>query len=399
MTNPAPLERNRPAHRPRRLSRCYSIGDLREVARRRLPTPIFHYADGGADDEVTLRRNTAAFDQYALLARSLQDVSTVDLSTNLFGQRLALPFLCSPTGMSRLFHVGAERAVARAAARAGTVYSLSTMATTSIEEIAAESNGPKMFQIYIFKDRELTYELVERSRAAGYEVLCLTIDTPLAGNRERDRITGMEMPPRFTVASLASFATHPRWAFDYLLNRDFNIKNVEHRVDALAGGSMGLIDYVNEQFDRSVTWSDVERVRARWAGPFVIKGVQSITDARNAVAAGATALMISNHGGRQLDGALAPVQLIRRIRDAVGESIELIVDGGIRRGTHVLKSLALGANACSVGRAYLYGLAAGGEAGVDRAFQLLAEEIARSMALIGASRISDLTPDVVEQLG
>ena len=383
------------ARRPRSLSRCYSVEDLRHLAWRKLPAPLFHYIDGGADDEVTLRRNSAAFDDYVFMPRTLSNVSSVDTSTTLLGKRIGVPFILSPTGMSRLFHQDAETAVARAAARAGTIYSLSTMGTTSLEDIVRTSDGPKMFQVYLFKDNGLTAELVERCGAARYDALCLTIDTPLAGNRERDRVTGMEMPPRFTLASLLSFATHPGWSLAYLSNRDFDIKNVSHRVNALDGKSMSLIEYVNSQFDRSVGWDDVAALRARWPGPFVIKGVQSIIDAKRAVDAGASALMISNHGGRQLDGTMAPVDLVSGIRDAVGGQVELIVDGGVRRGSHVLKALALGANACSIGRAYLYGLAAGGEAGVDRALTLLSEEIARNMALLGVTSVSGVSADLV----
>lgn len=387
-----------PTRRPRSLARCYSVQDLRFLAWRKLPSPLFHYLDGGADDEVTLRRNTSAFDNYAFLPRTLRDVSAIDTSTTLLGKRIAVPFILSPTGMSRLFHQGGELSVARAAARAATIYSLSTMATTRLEDVARATDGPKMFQVYLFKDKGLTAEFVQRCVAARYDALCLTIDTPLAGNRERDRVTGMQIPPRFTLRSLLSFAGHPGWSLAYLLNPDFDIKNVAHRVNALQGKAISLIDYVNSQFDRTVGWDDVASLRSLWPGPFVVKGVQSVADASKAVEAGATACMISNHGGRQLDGTMAPVDLVPRIRDAVGGVIELIVDGGVRRGSHVLKALALGADACSIGRAYLYGLAAGGEAGVDRALDLLAGEIARDMALLGATRLSDVTADLVERM-
>jgi len=354
--------------------------------------------DGGADDEVTLARNTSAFDKYAFLPRTLRDVSAIDTSTTLLGKRIAVPFILSPTGMSRLFHQGGELAVTRAAARAATIYSLSAMATTRLEDVASATDGPKLFQVYLFKDKGLTAEFVQRCIDARFDALCLTIDTPLAGNRERDRVTGMSIPPRFGLRSLLSFASHPGWSLAYLLNPDFDIKNVAHRVDALQGKSISLIDYVNSQFDRTVGWDDVASLRSLWPGPFVVKGVQSVADARKAVEAGASACMISNHGGRQLDGTLAPVDLVSRIRDEVGDAIELIVDGGVRRGSHVLKALALGANACSIGRAYLYGLAAGGEAGVDRALDLLRGEIVRNMALLGATRLSDVSADLVERV-
>lgn len=386
-----------PTRRPRSLARCYSVKDLRLLAWRKLPSPLFHYLDGGADDEVTLGRNTSAFDDYAFLPRTLRDVSAIDTSTTLLGRKIAVPFILSPTGMSRLFHQGGELAVARAAARAGTIYSLSTMATTALEDVARATDGPRMFQVYLFKDKGLTAEFVQRCVAARYDALCLTIDTPLAGNRERDRVTGMQIPPRFTLRSLLSFASHPGWSLACLLNPDFDIKNVAHRVDAFQGKSLSVIDYVNSQFDRTAGWDDVASLRSLWPGPFVVKGVQSVADARKAVGAGATACMISNHGGRQLDGAIAPVDLVPRIRDAVGDAIELIVDGGVRRGSHVLKALALGANACSIGRAYLYGLAAGGEEGVDRALDLLSAEVVRDMALLGATRVPEVTADLVER--
>jgi L-lactate dehydrogenase (cytochrome) len=372
------------------LDRCFNTADLRQAAKRALPAPMFHYIDGGADDEVTLRRNTSAFDGYELIPSQLNDIESINLKTTLFGKQLDLPFFLSPTGMSRLFHHGKELAVARAADTHGALYCLSTLATTSLEEIAAAHPGPKMFQVYILKDRGLTRELVERCKAAQYDALCLTADTPLAGNRERDLRTGMTMPPRFTLSSLWSFAMHPAWAFNFLLKPDFRLANVAHRVDALGGGSMALIDYVNSQFDRTLTWKDAEWLAEEWGGPFVIKGLQSVEDAQRARDIGASAIMISNHGGRQLDGAPAPIDCIEPIRDAVGNDLELIVDGGIRRGNHIVKALALGADACSIGRPYLYGLAAGGEAGVHRSIEILKTETERTMALMGCNEVTNL---------
>jgi L-lactate dehydrogenase (cytochrome) len=371
------------------LSRCHDIADLRRVARARLPAPMFHYLDGGADDEWTLRRNTAAFDDYELMPNYLVDISRIDLGTTLFGRHLEMPLFCAPTGMSRLFHHEAEPAVARTAAAFGTFYTLSTLATTSLERIAEVCPGPKMFQIYILKDRGLTREFVERCRAARYDALCLTVDAAVAGNRERDKRTGMTMSPRFTLRSLASFAAHPRWWLHALMHPDFRLANLLHHARA-SESHRSVIEYVNDQFDRSVTWDDVEWLVDQWRGPFVIKGLQSVHDARRAVEVGATAIMISNHGGRQLDGAPAPVDCVVPIRDAIGNALELVVDGGIRRGTHVLKALALGANACSVGRAYLYGLAAGGEQGVAHALGLLRAEIERGLALLGCPSLKGL---------
>ncbi|MEM9881188.1 MAG: alpha-hydroxy acid oxidase [Pseudomonadota bacterium] len=377
------------------VNKAHNVMDFRAGAKSRLPAPMFHYIDGGADDEWSLRNNTSAFDKYELEPSQLRDVSQVDLTTRVLGVDLSMPLICAPTGMTRLFHHDKEFAVARAAARAGVMYSLSTMATTGMEELADSTAGPKMFQIYIFKDRALTKEFVQRARDARYDALCLTVDTALAGNRERDKRTGMVMPPRPTLASLLSFAASPHWSFHFLKNPSFALANVAHRVDALGAGAMGLIDYVNSQFDRSVTWDDVAWLAEQWDGPFVIKGLQSPGDAARARDVGATAIMVSNHGGRQLDSAPAPIDCIAPMRDKIGGDLELIVDGGVRRGVHVLKALALGANACSFGRPYLYGLAAAGEKGVDRVLSLMREEIARSLALMGAARICDVQPDSV----
>jgi L-lactate dehydrogenase (cytochrome) len=369
------------------------------MAEKRLPAPMFHYIDGGSDDEWTLRRNTTAFDDYELMPDYLRDISTIDLRTTLLGQPVALPLFLAPTGMSRLFHHEAEPGAARAAQGFGIYYTLSTMGTTRLEDIAALGAGPWMFQIYILKDRSLTTEFVARCKAAKYHALCLTVDTPLAGNRERDRVTGMVLPPRFTLKSFASFAAHPRWAFHLLRNPDFQVANVSHRVDVLSKSTVSLIDYVNGQFDRTVTWDDVAWLVKEWGGPFVIKGLQSVADAKRAVDVGASAIMISNHGGRQLGATPAPIDCVARIRDAVGDKLELIVDGGVRRGTHIIKALALGANACSIGRPYLYGLASGGQRGVERALGLLKAELERSMALLGCRSLAEIRPGHVRRVG
>jgi L-lactate dehydrogenase (cytochrome) len=381
------------------LQRCFNIEDLRREARRKLPAPIYHYLDGGADDEVSLRRNTSDFDRYALLPSVLVDVSEISLKTKLLGVDVDVPLLLSPTGMSRLFHRGKELSAARAAKAVGAFYSLSTMATTSLEDVAQASTGPKMFQVYIFKDRGLTRELVQRCKESNYDALCLTVDTPVAGNRERDLRTGFVMPPKLTISSLLSFFASPGWSWDYLLDPKFTLANVAHRVDALGQkGDMSVIEYVNSQFDRSVNWKDAEWLSGEWGRPFVIKGLSQPGDARMAASIGAKALMISNHGGRQLDGALSPIECLAPIRDAVGERLDLIVDGGIRRGTHILKALALGATACSIGRPYLYGLAAGGQAGVEHALRLLLDELARDLALLGCRTLEELGQQHVRQV-
>ncbi|MCY4041145.1 MAG: alpha-hydroxy acid oxidase [Gammaproteobacteria bacterium] len=379
-----------------KLGHCRNIDDLRARARAKLPAPMFHYIDGGADDEVSLRRSTAAFDDYELRPQYLQNIEDIDLSTRVLGADLDVPFFLSPTGMSRLFHHHRELGAARAAEKFGTLYSLSTVGTASIEEIAETVSCPKMFQIYVLRDRELTREFVARCKEAGFQALCLTVDTPVAGNRERDFVHGMSMPPRFGLKSLWSFATHPGWAFNLLRHRDFRLANVVHRVDALASGAMSLIQYVNSQFDPTINWKDAEWIINEWGGPFAIKGLLTPEDARRAVDVGASAIMISSHGGRQLDTTPAPVDCIAPMREAVGDAIELILDGGVRRGTHILKALALGADACSFGRPYLYGLAAGGQAGVERALHLLRQELVRDMSLIGCRTIKDLAKDRVQ---
>ena len=379
----------------RGLGRCLNVEDFRRAARRRLPAPLYHYIDGGADDETTLARNTAAFDAVGLIPSALTDVEALDLSTSVLGQTIDWPVFLSPTGMSRLFHHDGERAVARAAAEAGTMYTLSTLSTVSIEEIGSLTTAPKCFQIYIHKDRGLTREFVARCKTSGYAALCLTVDTVVAGNRERDLVTGMVMPPRPTLSALFSFATHLDWSINYLLRDKFELANVAGSVSSGTESLVSVIDYINEQFDRSITWSDAEQLIAEWDGPFAIKGVLSVEDAMRARDVGASAVMVSNHGGRQLDGAAAPFDQLADIVDAVGGDIEVILDGGVRRGTHVLKALAMGATACMIGRGYLYALAAYGQPGVTRALSRLRDEVERDLVLMGCSTPASLSRDAL----
>jgi len=372
------------------LARANNIADLRALARRRLPRPIFDYIDGGADDELTLRRNSSAFADYEIVPDVLTDVSHIRTETHLFGQAVRWPLMLSPTGLNRMFHRDAELAVARAAAKHGLLYGLSTLGTTRIEELAKEFAGPKVFQIYVFKDRGLTAEFVARCKDAGFHGLALTVDTPVAGNRERDRVNGLSLPPRLTLKSFLNFALHPGWSLPALTGSKFDFANVSHKVDALASGPMSLFDYIGGQFDRSLTWRDVEWLAAEWGRPLAIKGLMTPEDARHAIASGATGVMISNHGGRQLDGAPAPIDQVAAIRDAIGDGPDVICDGGVRRGSDVVKALAMGATACSIGRPYLYGLAAGGEAGVDRALSLLFDEFERTMILAGINDVAGI---------
>jgi len=372
------------------VDRHFNIAELRKAAQKKLPAPIFHYLDGGADDEWTLTRNTSAFEQWEVLPSVLTGVTQPELAVRLFGRDISLPFFLSPTGMSRLFHSGKELAVARAAANAGTFYSLSSMGSSTIEEVAATGPGPKIFQVYIFKDRGLTLEFLDRCKNTRFDALCLTVDTPVAGNRERDIVTGMTIPPSPSLKSLMNFATKWQWLLGLRHNRDFTLANLSENIDPRNSGALSIFEYVNQQFDPSISWADVAWLRERWEGPLIIKGILSSEDAKQAERLGCTGIMVSNHGGRQLDSAPAPIDCIPAIRDAVGDDMELVVDGGIRRGSHIVKAIALGASACAIGRSYLYGLAAGGEAGVDKTIDILAAETRRCMQLAGFDSIATL---------
>jgi L-lactate dehydrogenase (cytochrome) len=344
---------------------------------------------------VALRRNTAAFDDYELLPSQLSDVSSIDVSSTLFGQPVDWPVMIAPTGASKLFHGGGECAVARAAENSGIVYSLSTLSTATIEEVATASAGPKLYQIYVFKDRGLTDDWIERCREAGYHALALTVDTPVAGNRERDFVHGFGAPPRSRIRQVVSFARYPGWLARALVRNDLEMVNITSSDPAAKTWKGGIRNYIDEQLDRSLTWKDVEWLRSRWDGPLVIKGVQTVEDCRKAADAGATAVMLSNHGGRQLESTPAPIDCVAAVADALRDRLEIICDGGIRRGNHVVKALALGANACSIGRGYLYALAAGGQAGVERALSLLRSELERTLALTGCSSVANLGRDYI----
>lgn len=381
-----------------KISDCNNIMDFRRIARRRLPSPVFNYLDGGADDEWTLGRNTTAFDDYELLPAQLSDVSSINLKTKLLGEAVDWPVMISPTGASKLFHAAGEPAVVRAAEKFGMVYSLSALATTTIEDAATASQGPKMFQIYILKDRGLTAEFVSRCKSAGYKALCLTVDTPVPGNRERDAVYGFTSG-RVPLKSIPSWLRHPGWLYRALVKKDLEMVNLASSDRPSQQGDMSLLEYFNDQLDRSLTWKDVEWLASEWNGPLVIKGVQTVADCRNSANSGATAVMLSNHGGRQLEAAPAPVDCIADVADALHDRLEIICDGGIRRGTHVVKALALGASACSIGRGYLYPLAAGGQAGVERGLTLLRAEVERTMALMGCDSVRKLGASFIRRRG
>jgi len=376
------------------IQHCYNFQDFRRLAKRRLPAPLFHYIDGAAEDEWTAARNTNSFDSVALIPNALADLSNLDISTTLFGRKLSMPLFCSPTAMTRLFHHEGEMAVANAAAKAQTMYSLSTLSTVSIEDIGKLNDQPKMFQIYIHKDRGLTREFIERCKNAKFDALCLTVDTLVTGNRERDLHTGLVMPPRLTLKSLLSFALHPQWALNYLRHEKFELANVRQRMQNNKD-LLSVMSYVHQQFDRSVVWKDAEDIIQQWGKPFAIKGALSVADAKRSAEIGATAVMLSNHGGRQLDGCAAPFDVLPAVADAVADRLEIIVDGGVQRGSQVLKALALGAKACSIGRGYLFPLTAGGQAGVERSLELFRKEIERNMILMGCARLTDLSTEQV----
>ena len=372
-----------------KISDCNNIMDFRGIARRKLPAPVFHYLDGGADDEWSLRRNTDAFDDYELLPSQLSNVSNLSLKSTLFGQPVDWPVMISPTGASKMFHRDGESGVVRAAEKFGMIYSLSTIGTTTIEDVAAIGDGPKMYQVYVFRDRGLTSDFVERCKNAGFDALCLTVDTPVAGNRERDHVHGIASG-RLKLRSVLSVLRHPGWLYRAVIRNDLDLVNITASQNPPDFGDMSVKDFIDSQFDRSLTWKDVEWLAAQWNGPLVVKGVQTVADCRNAANSGATAVMLSNHGGRQLESTPAPVDCIAAVADALHDQLEIICDGGVRRGTHVVKALALGANACSIGRGYLYPLAAGGQAGVERGLGLLRDEFERTMALLGCDAVEKI---------
>ncbi len=372
------------------LKDCHNVEDFRKLAKKKLPSPIFHYIDGGSDDEITLKRNTESFNKCDLVPNVLTDVSKIDLSTSVLGQKIDFPLFLAATAMHRLYHHHGERATAKAAEKMGTIFGTSTMATTSIEEIGKLTKGPKLFQLYIHRDRGLTDNLIERCKTAGFNSMCLTVDTVVAGNRERDRRTGFSTPPKLTFASLLSFITHPQWTYNYLTSEKFKLANIIHMTDKGSTIDKSVIDYINEQFDPAMNWKDAEYCVKKWGGSFALKGVMSVEDAKRAIDIGCTAIMISNHGGRQLDGSRAPFDQLAEIVDAVGDKIEVILDGGVRRGTHVLKALSLGAKACSFGKGYLFALSAAGEKGVEAILKKMKDEIKRDMILMGCRSVNDL---------
>ncbi len=373
-----------------RLNACHNFHDFRTLARKRLPGPIFNYIDGGADDEVTLRRNSESFERCDLVPSVLRGVSSLDTSVTVMGQKLAVPFYCSPTALQRLFHHQGERAVAAAAARYGTMFGVSSLGTISLEELRKAHSGPQVYQFYFHKDRGLNQAMMERAKSAGVNVMMLTVDSITGGNRERDLRTGFSIPFRLNLAGITQFAIKPQWALNYLTHEKFSLPQLDSHVD-MGGGAMSISRYFTEMLDPAMTWGDVAEMVKLWSGQFCLKGIMSVADAKRAVEIGCTGIILSNHGGRQLDGSRAAFDQLAEIVDAVGDKIDVIMDGGIQRGTHVLKALSLGAKAVGIGRYYLYPLAAAGQPGVERALGQLKTEVERSMKLMGVTSLDQLS--------
>jgi L-lactate dehydrogenase (cytochrome) len=374
----------------RRLRRVASVADLRRIARRRLPRGVFDYVDGGAEDERTLVANSAQFGMIKFRPRVLRDVSTVDTSTTLFGRSLPVPLVLAPTGFTRICDPDGELAVARAAARAELPYTLSTLGTRSIEEVSAVSDGRKWFQLYVWRDRGLAKEMIERADAAGYEAIVLTVDNAVLGRRERDIRRGFTLPPQVGPSTLIDGALHPAWTWSFVRSEPIRFANVVGRDVGDGTDAVHLHDYINTQFDPTLSWRDLEWLRGVWSGPLVVKGIQTVADAVLAADIGVDAVALSNHGGRNLDDSPTPIELVAPVTDAVGDRTAVICDGGVRRGSDVVKAVALGARGAMIGRAYLYGLGAAGERGVDFVLNMLLNDVRRVMALVGVGRIGDL---------
>jgi L-lactate dehydrogenase (cytochrome) len=371
---------------------CFNFHDFRNLAQRRLPGPIFDYIDGAADDETTYRRNTKAFESCDLVPSVLRGVGNVDLSVTVMGNKLALPVYCSPTALQRLFHYEGERAVAAAAAKYGTMFGVSSLGTVSLEELRKAHDTPQIYQFYFHRDRGLNRAMLQRARDARIDILMLTVDSITGGNRERDLRTGFSIPFRLTLGGMMQFAMKPRWAINYMTHERFRLPQLDEHID-MGGGALSISRYFTEMLDPSMSWDDVAEMVRLWNGQFCLKGVMSPADARRAVEIGCTGIVISNHGGRQLDGSRAPFDQLAEIVDAVGDRIDVLMDGGVQRGTHILKALSLGAKAVGVGRYYLFPLAAASQAGVERALGLMKAELERDMKLMGCTAIGQLSRD------
>ena len=373
------------------LRNCHNFHDFRKLAKRRLPGPIFNYIDGAADDEVTYRENTNAFERCDLLPSVLTGVKDVDLSVKVLGQRLEMPFYCSPTALQRLFHHQGERAVAAAADKFGTMFGVSSLGTVSLEELRKKHANPQVYQFYFHKDRGLNKAMMQRAKEAGVEVMMLTVDSITGGNRERDLRTGFSIPFRLTLNGMLQFALKPAWGINHVTHERFRLPQLDSHVDMESGAS-SIGDYFTNMLDPSMNWDDIAEMVQDWDGQFCLKGIMTAADARRAVEIGCTGVILSNHGGRQLDGSRTPFDQLKEVVDEVGDEIDVIMDSGVQRGTHVVKALSLGARAVGIGRYYLFPLAAAGQPGVERALGQLRTEVERAMKLMGATSVSQLSP-------
>ena len=382
----------------RRLAKCANIDDLRLLAKRRLPGGVFDYFDGAAEDEIAKANNSAAFANIELRPRILIDVSAIDTSTTIMGQSVPFPIALSPTGFTRIAHPQGELAVARVAGALGLPYTLSTLGTRSIEDVAAVATGPLWYQLYVWRDRGLSRELVQRAKAAGYKAIMLTVDTAVFGRRERDVRRGFTLPPKIGLDTFIDGIRHPRWTWDFVRNEPITFSAVAGRADVDGSRAVSLADYVTAQFDPTLSWKDLEWIREESGLPLMIKGIQCTEDARIAADMGVDAIALSNHGGRQFDGSPAPIALLPDVMDQVGDRIEVLIDGGARRGADVVKACALGARGVMFGRPYLYGLSAAGEDGVKWALEHITSGITRTMGLIGETSIRNMSPGVVRRI-
>ena len=372
------------------LKSCHNFHDFRALAQRRLPGPIFNYIDGAADDEVTYRQNTSAFDRCDLLPSVLTGVQDVNMSVTVMGQKLATPFYCSPTALQRLFHHQGERAVAAAAEKYGTMFGVSSLGTVSLEELRQKHKNPQVYQFYFHKDRGLNRAMMQRAKEAGVEVMMLTVDSITGGNRERDLRTGFSIPFRLTLGGMMQFALKPQWGINYVTHEKFSLPQLDAHVD-MGGGASSIGGYFTNMLDPSMNWDDIAEMVQEWDGQFCLKGIMTAEDARRAVDIGCTGIILSNHGGRQLDGSRTPFDQLKEIVDAVCDEIDVIMDSGVQRGTHVVKALSLGAKAVGLGRYYLFPLAAAGQPGVERALGLMQAEVERAMKLMGVTSVDQLS--------
>jgi len=367
----------------RRLSACHDVSELRGAARRLIPRPVFDYVEGGADEELSMAANIRAFRTWRFQPRALAEITAVDTTTRVLGRELPLPLVLAPTGYTRMMHSAGEIGAARAAQRHGLPYTLSTMSTTSIEAVAEAAQPDLWFQLYILQDSGLTNELVDRAAAAGYRVLVVTIDTVITGHRTRDQKNGLVIPPELTVRTLASIASRPAYWIRMLRNEAIDFAN-------FPGTGAKTIEGTGTLFNPTVGWDDIASLRSRWPGKLILKGPLSPADARRAVLMGADGVQLSNHGGRQLDRAVSPIDLVAPVRDSVGPDVSVLVDSGVRHGADIAVAVALGADGCAIGRAYLYGMMAGGEAGADKVLDILAEQFSSTLHLMGVSSVAEL---------